>query len=45
MMHRQRLAVGLKSRPGHDFSLPIGKIDQEIGIIEAGLTRLKADAP
>ncbi len=45
MMHRQRLAVGLKSRPGYDFSLPIGKIDQEIGIIEAGLTPLNADAP
>lgn len=46
MMHRQRLAVDLKSRSGtYDFSLAIGKIDEEIAIIEAGLARLKADAP
>jgi hypothetical protein len=45
MMHRQRLAVDLKSRSGFDFSLPIGKIDEEIAIIEAGLARLAADAP
>lgn len=46
MMHRQRLAVDLKSRSGaYDFSLPIGKIDEEIAIIEKGLSRLKADAP
>ena len=46
MMHRQRLAVDLKSRSGgYDFSLPIGKIEEEIGIIEAGLARLAADAP
>ena len=44
MMHRQRLAVDLKSRSGFDFSLPIGKIDEEIAIIEAGLSRLKADS-
>ena len=45
MMHRQRLAVDLKSRSGaYDFSLPIGKIDEEIAIIEAGLTRLAAEA-
>jgi len=45
MMHRQRLAVDLKSRSGKfDFSLPIDKIDEEIAIIEAGLTRLAADA-
>ncbi|MHC2279912.1 hypothetical protein ACVME8_006555 [Bradyrhizobium diazoefficiens] len=42
MMHRQRLAVDLKSRSGYDFSLPIGQIDEEIAIIEAGLSRLKA---
>ena len=42
MMHRQRLAVDLKSRSGRfDFSLPIGKIDEEIAIIEEGLSRLK----
>jgi hypothetical protein len=40
-MHRQRLAVDLKSRSGYDFSLPIGQIDEEIAIIEAGLSRLK----
>lgn len=43
MMHRQRLAVDLKSRSGYDFSLPIGQIDAEIAIIEAGLGRLKAE--
>lgn len=46
MMHRQRLAVDLKSRSGnYDYSLLIGKIDEEIAIIEAGLARLAADAP
>ncbi len=44
MMHRQRLAVDLKSRSGYDFSLPIGQIDEEIAIIEAGLRRLKAES-
>jgi hypothetical protein len=45
MMHRQRLAIDLKSRSGaYDFSLPIDKIDQEIAIIEAGLSRLKAES-
>ena len=42
MMHRQRLAVDLKSRSGYDFSRPIEKIDEEIAVIEAGLSRLKA---
>lgn len=46
MMHRQRLAVDLKSRSGaYDYSPLIGKIDEEIAIIEAGLARLAADAP
>ena len=45
MMHRQRLAVDLKSRSGsYDFSLPISKIDEEIAIIEEGLRRLKAES-
>ncbi|MGY4504910.1 hypothetical protein ACVWYH_008867 [Bradyrhizobium sp. GM24.11] len=45
MMHRQRLAVDLKSRSGaYDFSRPIGKIDEEIAIIEKGLSRLKAES-
>jgi hypothetical protein len=42
MMHRQRLAVDLKSRSGYDFSLPIRQIDEEIAVIEAGLSRLKS---
>ncbi|QDP26343.1 hypothetical protein [Bradyrhizobium cosmicum] len=44
MMHRQRLAVDLKSKSGYDFSLPIGQIDEEIAIIEEGLSRLKAES-
>ncbi len=46
MMHRQRLAVDLKSRSSgrFDFSLPIDKINEEISIIEAGLSRLADDA-
>jgi hypothetical protein len=42
MMHRQRLLVDLKGRSGYDFSLPIGQIDEEISIIEAGLSRLRS---
>ena len=44
MMHRPRLAVELKSRSGFDFSRPIEQIDEEIAIIEAGLSRLKAES-
>jgi hypothetical protein len=43
MMHRQRLAVDLKSRSGYDFSLPISQIEEEIAIIEAGFSRLEAE--
>jgi hypothetical protein len=43
-MHRQRLAIGLKSRTDFDFSLPIGQIDEEIAVIEAGLERLAGAA-
>jgi hypothetical protein len=39
-MHRQRLAADLKARTGYDISLPIGQIDEEIAVIEAGLERL-----
>jgi hypothetical protein len=39
-MHRQRLAVDLKLRTGYDFSSPIGQIEYEIAVIEAGLERL-----
>ncbi|MGY3233521.1 hypothetical protein ACVWZ4_005945 [Bradyrhizobium sp. USDA 4472] len=46
MMHRQRLAVDLKSRSSgrYDFSVPIDKIDEEIAIIEEGLSRLIAES-
>jgi hypothetical protein len=40
--HRQKLAVDLKGKTGYDLSLPIGQIDQEIAVIEAGLERLDA---
>jgi hypothetical protein len=39
-MHRRRLADVLKSRTGFDFSLPIGQIDEETAVIEAGIERL-----
>jgi hypothetical protein len=39
-MHRQRLAADLKLRTGYDFSLPIGRIEEDIAVIEAGLERL-----
>ena len=42
MMHRHRLAIDLKSRSAYDFSLPIGQVDEEIAIIETGLSRLKS---
>jgi hypothetical protein len=42
MMHRQRLAIDLKSRSGYDFSVPISQVDEEIAIIEAGLSRLNS---
>jgi hypothetical protein len=45
MMHRQRLAIDLKSRSGYDFSLPISQVDEEIAIIEAGLSRLNLSNP
>jgi hypothetical protein len=41
-MHRQRMAVDLKSRTGFDLSLPIRQIDEEIAVIEAGLERLNS---
>ena len=42
MMHRQRLAVDLKSRSGYDFSLPIRQIEEEIAAIAAGLDALRS---
>jgi hypothetical protein len=41
-IHRQRMAVDLKSRTGFDLSLPIRQIDEEIAVIEAGLERLNS---
>ncbi len=43
MSHRRRLLADLKSRPGFDFSLPIGQIEEEIAVISAGLERFDAD--
>ena len=39
-MHRQRLAMNLKARTGHDFSLPLLQVEHELGVVEAGLDRL-----
>jgi hypothetical protein len=46
-MHRQRLAVDLKLRlaENYNFNLPIGQIDAELAVIEAGLERLGRVAP
>jgi hypothetical protein len=41
-IHRQRLAVDLKGIADYDFSSPIGQIDQELAVIEAGLDKLNA---
>jgi hypothetical protein len=41
-MHRQRMAVDLKSRTGFYLSLPIRQIDEEIAVIEAGFERLNS---
>ena len=42
-MDRRKLALDLKARQGsYDFSLPLGQIDEEIAVIEAGLHRLNA---
>ena len=43
-MHLQRLAIDLKGRPGYDFSMTIGRISQEIAVIDAGFNRLNAGA-
>jgi hypothetical protein len=42
-MHRRKLALDLKVRRGsYDVNLPLGQIDEEIAVIEAGLKRLNA---
>jgi hypothetical protein len=43
-MHRQRLAVNFRGRPGNDFSLPLLLVEDDIAIIEAGLKRLDGAA-
>lgn len=45
MMHRQKIAVDLAGRRDHDFSLPLGQLDGEIIVIEAGLQRLSSVVP
>ena len=39
-MHRQRLAMNLKTRTGYDFSLPLLQVEDELTVIEIGLDRL-----
>lgn len=39
-MHRRRLAVDLKAMKGFDCSRSIQQIEEEIAVIEAGLTGL-----
>lgn len=39
---RRKLAFDLKTRSGYDFSLPIGQIEEEIAVIEAGIEKLDA---
>ena len=39
-MHRQRLAMNLKTRTGYDFSLPLLQVEDELAVIEIGLDRL-----
>jgi len=43
-MHLQKLAIDLKGRPWYDFSMTIGRISQEIAVIDAGFNRLNAGA-
>jgi hypothetical protein len=43
-MHLEKLAINLKGRPGYDFSMTIGRISQEIAVIDAGFNRLNAGA-
>jgi hypothetical protein len=42
MTHRRRIAVDLGARRDFDFTLPLGQINDEIAVIEAGLRRLRA---
>jgi len=42
LLHRRRLAIGLKARKdGFDFSRPITQIDEELAIILAALDKLE----
>jgi hypothetical protein len=40
LIHRQRLAAGMRGRSGFDFSLPLRQIDEEIAVISDGLITL-----
>ena len=41
-MHLQKLAIDLNGRPGYDFSMTIGRISQEIAVIDAGFNRFNS---
>jgi hypothetical protein len=43
-MHRRRLLVDLKGTTGLDLSRPIGEIEREIAVIEAGLAKVPDNA-
>jgi hypothetical protein len=44
LLHRQRLAVDLKSRSGFDASRSIHQVDEDIAVIKAGLAVLGGTA-
>jgi hypothetical protein len=41
LIHRRRLAINLRARPGYDFSRPLAQIEEEIEIILAALEQLE----
>jgi len=41
LQHRQKIAVDLVARKDFDFSLPLGQVNDEITVIEAGLRKLQ----
>jgi len=41
MKHRRRIAVDLAARRDFDVSLPLGQINDEIAVIEAGMQKLQ----
>lgn len=40
--HRERLAASVRDRADFDFGVLLGQLDDDIGIIEAGIRRLRA---